>query len=174
MAQSDRTSPAGGQADARLTRSVIQAAFGSEERTMLSKSDGHSDPSHQLPWGARRWPVAVVVVVVALLGLAACSSGATTGSSTTALSSTPSSASNTIDIQNFAFSPKTLTVHPGATVTVDNKDSVTHTLTAVSGPFNTMNVAGGSVVHFVAPSKPGSYPYRCNIHQFMTGTLVVS
>lgn len=42
------------------------------------------------------------------------------------------------------------------------------------GAFDTGDIAAGATVHFTAPSKPGTFPYRCNIHQFMTGTLTVS
>src|SRR5437764_12123039 len=38
-----------------------------------------------------------------------------------------------VTIQNFAFSPQTLTVAPGTTVIWTNKDSVNHTVTSDSG-----------------------------------------
>jgi plastocyanin len=76
----------------------------------------------------------------------------------------------------FAFHPSSLTVKPGATVTVHNEDSVTHTLTDKANPklFNTGDLSPGKTMTFKAPTKPGSYPYFCQIHQYMTGTLVVS
>ena len=55
-----------------------------------------------------------------------------------------------------------------------NKDNVAHTVTSITGAFDTGDVQGGSSAHFTAPNKPGTYPYRCGIHQFMTGTLVVT
>jgi plastocyanin len=67
-----------------------------------------------------------------------------------------------------------ISVKPGASVTVTNKDSVTHTLTSSTGAFNTGNIAGGASAHFTAPMKAGKYTYRCDIHQYMTGTVVVS
>ena len=72
------------------------------------------------------------------------------------------------------FSPMSATVAPGATVTVTNKDSVTHTLTATKGQFDTGDIAGGQSKTFTAPMKPGTYSYICNIHQYMMGTIVVS
>jgi plastocyanin len=73
------------------------------------------------------------------------------------------------------FSPMTLTVAPGATVTVRNEDSVTHTLTdkASSSLFGTGDIAAGRSMTFHAPKQSGSYTYICEIHQYMTGTLVV-
>jgi plastocyanin len=64
-------------------------------------------------------------------------------------------------------------VAPGATVKVTNKDSVTHTLTATGGQFNTGDIGAGQTKTFTAPSKAGTYSYICNIHQYMKGTIVV-
>lgn len=79
----------------------------------------------------------------------------------------------TITIKNFSFSPSTLTVAPGATVTVHNEDPATHTVTADSNAFNTGDIGSGRTVTFKAPTAPGTYPYICMIHQFMQATLVV-
>jgi plastocyanin len=85
----------------------------------------------------------------------------------------PTSAS-TIVIHNFAFAPGSIKVRPGQKVRVVNRDSVAHTVTSTSGKFNTGDVGPGKTVTFTAPAKAGRYPYRCNIHQYMTGVLVVS
>ncbi len=78
-----------------------------------------------------------------------------------------------ITIKNFAFSPSTLTVTAGTRVTVHNDDSATHTVSAVSGAFNTGDVAPGGTVTFTAPATAGTYPYICMIHQFMHATVIV-
>lgn len=82
----------------------------------------------------------------------------------------------TIVIKNFTFVPMTTTVSPGATVTVKNEDTTTHTLTATGAgkAFDTGDIAGGSSKTFTAPSTAGSYPFICNIHQYMHGMLTVS
>jgi plastocyanin len=72
------------------------------------------------------------------------------------------------------FSPMSVSVAPGSTVSVTNKDSVAHTLTATGGQFNTGDINGGQTKTFTAPSKAGSYSYICNIHQYMMGTIVVT
>ncbi len=72
------------------------------------------------------------------------------------------------------FAPATLTVKPGATVKVTNTDQVTHTLTATKGGFDTGNISAGQSKTFTAPKTPGRYTYICSIHQYMTGTIVVS
>ena len=123
----------------------------------------------------------------AVLLLAGCSSTSTSNTtststgaagstaSSTASSAAGSSASDTIVIQNFMFSPMALTVDPGATITVTNKDSTTHTLTSSASPpaFNSGDVAPGATVTFHAPDKAGTYAYICSIHQYMQGTLTV-
>ena len=111
------------------------------------------------------------MLVAVGIGVAACSSGP---SGPTVGSGTSGRSGSTITIENFAFGPDPLRVSPGAEITVDNKDGVTHTVTSTTGAFDTGDIQSGQVGHFTAPSRAGTYPYRCNIHQFMTGTLVVT
>jgi len=119
---------------------------------------------------------AVVLVLAAALLLAACSSGGGSGSSSAGSSSGSGKATSTksITISNFMFSPMHASVAPGSTVSVTNKDSVTHTLSATGGQFNTGDIAAGQTKTFTAPTKAGTYDYICNIHQYMMGTIVVS
>jgi plastocyanin len=123
----------------------------------------------------RRWLVACAGLV-AVLALAACGGGSSTNAAASPTASSGHIAANTIVISNFAFSPGTLTVAPGATIRVHNEDSVTHTLTDKADPklFNTGDIGPGQTKTFTAPVKAGTYAYICLIHQFMAGTLVVS
>jgi plastocyanin len=114
--------------------------------------------------------LAVTTVVL----LAGCSSGSTTAPTTTAAGTAPASKTGTIAISNFTFIPAHLTVAPGATVTVVNRDQVAHTVTSSTGGFTTGDIAPGASVTFTAPDHAGSFPYICSIHQYMTGTLTVS
>lgn len=110
--------------------------------------------------------------------LAACGGGSSSTATKPAASSGSGGAtSTTIVIKNYAFHPTSLTVKPGATITVRNEDQTPHTVTAASphsGAFNTGDIPGGSTKVFTAPSGAGSYPFMCTIHPFMTGTLTVS
>ena len=83
-----------------------------------------------------------------------------------------SAASATVVIKNFAFSRAT--VRPGATVTVTNRDGVSHTVTADANAFNTGPLKAGASVTLRAPTKPGTYTFFCAIHPDMKGTLVVN
>ena len=125
-------------------------------------------------WVLRSW--AAWLGLVLILAVTACGAGSSSASGApTAASATSGSAADTIVIKNFMFSPMTLTVSPGAVVTVRNEDSVTHTLTDEADPklFSTGDVGPGQVKSFKAPAKAGSYPFVCTIHQYMTGAVVV-
>jgi plastocyanin len=88
--------------------------------------------------------------------------------------SSDSSATGThITISNFMYSPMELTVSPGATISVTNKDSSTHTLTATGSQFNTGDVTQNQTKSFKAPTHAGTYHYICNIHQYMMGSITV-
>jgi plastocyanin len=121
----------------------------------------------------RRIPVLAALAAL-LCVLAACGSTSSGGSASGGGAAPAThSAPNTIIIKNFMFSPASLTVSPGAKVTVKNEDSTAHTVTSSMKSFNTGNVAGGATMTLTAPTKPGSYSYICDIHQYMQGTLVV-
>jgi len=111
-------------------------------------------------------------VLLATAGGGAAAPASASGSSSAA-SSTAAASSVHITISNFMFHSMDVTVKPGATVTVTNKDSVTHTLTATGGQFNTGNITQNQTKTFKAPTKPGTYSYICNIHQYMTGNIIV-
>lgn len=81
----------------------------------------------------------------------------------------------TIVIQNFAYTPPTLAVPAGATVSVQNKDTTVHTVSSTgSTAFTTGDIQGGATGSFTAPMAPGSYPFSCAYHASMTGTLQVT
>jgi plastocyanin len=117
---------------------------------------------------------AVVLVAAAALLLSACGGG---GSSAPAGSggagSAGAKATNSVTNSNFMYSPMTASVAPGSTVRVTNKDTVTHTLTATGGQFNTGDIGPGQTKTFTAPTKAGMYGYICDIHQYMMGKIIV-
>lgn len=117
--------------------------------------------------------VAVLLVIVACGGSSTTSGGSPTTGSGGAGSAGAPAAANTIMIKDFKFAPGELTVSPGAKIMVMNQDAAVHTVTADDKAFDTGNIAGGQSGEFTAPSMPGSYPFVCTPHQYMTGTLVV-
>jgi plastocyanin len=82
-------------------------------------------------------------------------------------------AADAITIEGFAFSAAT--VKPGASVTIDNKDSAPHTVTAdENSAFDSGSINGGASGTITAPTEPGTYAFHCNIHSSMQGTLTVA
>lgn len=134
------------------------------------------------------WMILAGVAVLAVLVLVACggSSGGGYGSSTPASTSTPASGSggSAVSIANFAFSPQTLTVKAGTTVTWTNNDGAPHTVTSTDGPstsakttgtFDSGNLGQGETFS-VTFDKAGTYYYECTFHAAqasMHGTVVV-
>ncbi|MGH3672983.1 MAG: cupredoxin domain-containing protein [Pseudonocardiaceae bacterium] len=127
---------------------------------------------HHFRGYANRHISALIAVVFALV-LAACGVAGPKNTPAQAVGVAPAS-DVTVTIENFAFLPAQVTVPPGATVTVVNKDQVIHTLTANNRAFNTGNVNRGIATTFKAPDQPGTYPFHCSIHPYMTGVLTVS
>lgn len=81
-------------------------------------------------------------------------------------------ADHAVQIQDFAFTPSTLTVSAGDTVTWTNADSAAHTVSAEGGAFDSGNLDPGQGFAFTF-TAPGTYDYRCDYHASMTGTVVV-
>jgi len=77
-----------------------------------------------------------------------------------------------ITIQNFAFSPATITVPVGTTVTWTNVDSAPHTATADNGTFDTGRLQQGQSGSYTF-AKAGTYTYYCAVHPMMKATIVV-
>jgi plastocyanin len=100
--------------------------------------------------------------------------GMTTSPGPSGGTAAPPVAGNAVTIQNFAFSPATLTVRVGTTVTWTNRDADAHTVTSQrSGPLRSAALDTGRSYSFTF-TTPGSYPYLCTIHPFMTGTVEVT
>jgi plastocyanin len=79
---------------------------------------------------------------------------------------------NEVLINNSKFSPTTLTVSVGTTVTWTNKESMTHTVTSDNNIFSSGNMGKGDTFTYTF-STVGTFPYHCIFHSGMTGTVVV-
>jgi amicyanin len=77
-------------------------------------------------------------------------------------------------MSGYAFSPRTLVVTAGSTVTWTNQDTAPHDVETTSGPafvHSPMLDKGGSWSHTF--TAPGTYTYLCTVHPGMTAQLVV-
>jgi plastocyanin len=111
----------------------------------------------------------------------------TTSTTTTTTTTTATGQPVTINLtaQNIAFNMTTITVPAGASVTINfqNNDSVPHnfslfTNSSATPPalFQGQVISGGgsTTYKFTAPSQPGTYFFRCDVHPtIMTGSFIV-
>ena len=77
-----------------------------------------------------------------------------------------------IDLRGFAYSPTTLTVPVGTTVTWINKDPASHTVAADEDAFQSDVLDTGGAFG-VRMTKAGRVAYHCAIHPTMKGTILV-
>jgi plastocyanin len=83
---------------------------------------------------------------------------------------------NDVLVANFTFSPLTLTVKAGTTVTWRfDQESSPHNVVSISSPvlFNSGGPKGKGTFSFTF-TAPGTYPYLCQVHPTMRGTIVVT
>jgi plastocyanin len=77
-----------------------------------------------------------------------------------------------IVIKDFMFTPMSLTIKAGSTVTWANKDDEPHTVVSDTGMFRSGAVDTDETFAFTF-DKPGTYHFACSIHPRMVGTIVV-
>ena len=80
-----------------------------------------------------------------------------------------------VAIRDYKFEPAPVTVHSGDTVEWKNYDSVPHTATedgATAPVFDSGNIAPGATWRYLV-QKQGTYKYKCTIHPYMKGELIV-
>ena len=124
----------------------------------------------------------LILVLVALAGVMVMVAGCTSSSNTspspanstvTSTASTSTASQNPVAIQNYAFSPSTLTIQKGANVTWTNYDSVQHHVVSDSSAFSSPLLnKGDTYTHQF--NNTGSFSYICSIHPYMKGTIVVA
>jgi len=78
-----------------------------------------------------------------------------------------------VTIKGYAFTPKTLTVVPGTTVTWTNTDSAIRTVVSDTTAFMASQdlPTGKTFTHTFV--KVGTFRYHCGQHAFMAGTVIV-
>ena len=76
-----------------------------------------------------------------------------------------------VTIENFAFSPETITIKPGTTITWTNQDVAAHTVKFADEQSGSLGQGSTFSKTFTAP---GTYPYVCGIHSSMRGNVVVA
>ena len=96
----------------------------------------------------------------------------TAGGSAADASSNEVASSDEIDIDNFTFSPRSISVPVGTTVTWVNRDDVPHTVVDTKQRYKSAALDTDDKFSFTF-ATPGEYSYFCGIHTHMTGTVIV-
>jgi len=78
-----------------------------------------------------------------------------------------------VKVDDFKFTPATLTVKSGDGIAVTNDDSTAHTATADDGKAFDTGALDPGATQTITLDKPGTYPFHCSIHPFMKGKIVV-
>ena len=87
---------------------------------------------------------------------------------------TTSTGNASVDIRNFAFVPNTVTITNGTNVTWTNYDGDAHTVTSVSGVFDSGVINPGKK-YTRRFTKIGTFEYKCLIHSSMAhGKVIVT
>ena len=137
-------------------------------------------------WG---WIIAIVVIVAIVIGIVAATGNnnknnnqnTTPPPASTSTTPPPASSSNQkatstnkVTMENMSFSPDSITVKKGTTVTWTNNDNTAHTVTSDSehGPKSDIINPGQSYTFTF--SDEGTFDYHCSIHTFMTGKVIVT
>ena len=130
----------------------------------------------------RRFPFALALVATLALALGACASGKDTG--LPAGPTTPPAGSVCTGVQMtdaLKFVPENCTVKAGTTLVWTNTGGVAHTVTSVTGVFDSGDVShplpGGGTFKFTFKTA-GNFPYYCRLHSAdkitgMVGKVVV-
>lgn len=89
-----------------------------------------------------------------------------------------------ITAKNFAFDLSTITVPAGSQVMVEfeNEDRAAHNVAFYTTPSVTTTIYKGEIITgpskitytFTAPSTPGTYFFRCDVHPAMQGQFIVT
>jgi plastocyanin len=85
---------------------------------------------------------------------------------------TANAEASVVKIDNFTFSPATLTIALGTSVTWTNDDDIPHTVVAKDKSFRSKPMDTGNQFSYTF-AAPGEYDYFCSLHPHMVGKIVV-
>jgi len=118
----------------------------------------------------RQHRIALLIGAVGVTSLLAATPPGLTASEEAVAAGTANSA--TVNIDNFAFAPATLTVTAGTTVTWKNDDDSPHRIGDKNGTFKSAALDTDDTFSHTF-TAPGEYAYICTIHPYMAGKIIV-
>jgi plastocyanin len=78
-----------------------------------------------------------------------------------------------VGIDNFAFTPETVTIKPGDTVVFENHDDIPHLVVDSAGKLRSKALDTNDTFS-ISFDKAGTIAYFCGLHPHMKGTIVVA
>jgi plastocyanin len=114
----------------------------------------------------------LLIVGLAVSAFVGCSKDSSNPSATSYSSTPQQTPPNTIDMSGMAFSPVSMTITKGTTITWRNNDGLAHTSTSDTGVWDTGNIPAGSS-KTTTFANAGTFAYHCAYHTMMTGTIIV-
>lgn len=82
-------------------------------------------------------------------------------------------ASQNVQIKGFDFSPSTITIKKGDTITWTNADSASHTITSDSGSELSSSTLSNGAKYSHTFNTAGTFSYHCSFHPSMKATVIV-
>lgn len=80
---------------------------------------------------------------------------------------------NNVEIKDSTFSPGTLTISAGDTITWTNTGSALHRIVSDTGSELNSSILSNGGIYSHTFSTTGSFAYHCAIHTYMKGTIIV-
>jgi plastocyanin len=115
----------------------------------------------------------IAIASVGLLGFGLLSSVRGQGGTDAPLTADqPSLPTSAVTIDNFSFSPASITVPAGTTLTWTNHDDIPHTVVSDDQKFKSKALDTDDKFSFTF-TEPGTYSYFCSIHPKMVAKVVV-
>lgn len=114
----------------------------------------------------KTWIIGMAILLAALVV------GARPASTFAATPDDKSASEAGVKIDNFSFSPATITVPAGTTVRWTNRDDIPHTVVSDEKTFKSKALDTDEQFTYTF-TKAGTYSYFCSVHPKMTGKVVV-
>jgi plastocyanin len=153
---------------------------GEEQATVLEDISSQGENVARQPETLRltRRVVAGGAIAVMCGGAALWASGAFSGTArppaaAAQMEASPAAPSPQVNIANFAFTPEVLTVPVETEVVWMNRDTIQHTVTSDDQTSFASSLLGSSDTFSHHFGEPGTFPYHCSVHPFMTAKVVV-
>jgi amicyanin len=118
------------------------------------------------------WHVILLMIASLSLGSAAVAGPGNAQAAFPATTAGMMAGQNAVSIDNFSFSPATVTVAAGTTVTWTNHDDLPHNIVEQNRKFKSKALDTDDAFSYTF-TEPGTYEYFCGLHPKMVGKIVV-